>query len=251
MDIKFRLLQHEVTRCPETWGMRNECAIFYRIYYILGGEAWYSDEKHEKERFKKNHLYILPVMHPYTLWHNVKNPLYVVWFHVEMNLETAADLIEIPIRENSGLYHLLKALEIINHKPEYFAESEQIFGSVLNLLNKKYSLLKICSKRMQEICSYIEENLGKDMSVQKVADYAGMERSYFSKLFKKTFRMSPRQYIYAKKMNCAAELIIQGKRIKEVCRRVGYTDEKAFSRAFKQYMEMSPGEYGKRHIEQP
>lgn len=99
---------------------------------------------------------------------------------------------------------------------------------------------------MQEICSYIEENLGGDLSVQRVADYAGMERSYFSKLFKKTFRMSPRQYIYAKRMNCAAELIIQGKRIKEACRRVGYTDEKAFSRAFKQYMEMSPGEYGKK-----
>lgn len=62
MDIKFRLLQHEVTRCPETWGMRNECAIFYRIYYILGGEAWYSDGKHEKERFKKDHLYMLPVI---------------------------------------------------------------------------------------------------------------------------------------------------------------------------------------------
>lgn len=251
MGIKFRLLQHEVTKCPKSWGMQNECAIFYRIYYILGGEAWYSDKEHDRERFKKNHLYILPVMHPYTLRHNEEDPLYVVWFHAEMNLETAADLIEIPIAEGSALYHLLKALEIVNQKPEYFEEAEQIFGGMLNLLNKQYALFTTCSKRMQKVCDYIEENLGGELSVRGVADYAGMERSYFSKFFKRTFRMSPQQYIYAKRMNCAAGLIMEGKRIKEVCRSVGYADEKAFSRAFKQYMEMSPGEYGKRHIQQP
>ena len=249
--FKFHLLQNDVTLCPHTWGMRDECALFYRIYYILGGEAYYADASYEKERLKKGSLYIFPVMHSYTMWHNTEDPLYVVWFHAELHVETAPELLEIPVAPDSAMHHLLKTLEAVNGKPEYFPEAEELFRVLLMLIDKEVPFWEIKSRKMQKVQDFIDEHLEEELTVQRLADYAGMERSYFSKSFKKYISLSPQQYVFAKKMNYAARLLIRGHSVKDVCRQIGYADEKAFSRAFKKYMEMPPGEYRKRHIEQP
>ena len=40
MDVKFHMIQNGYTICPDTWGMKDECALFYRIYYVKGGTAF-------------------------------------------------------------------------------------------------------------------------------------------------------------------------------------------------------------------
>lgn len=251
-ELKFHLLQNDYTICPDTWGMQEECALFYRMYYILGGEAYYSDKNHGKVRLEKGNFYIFPVMHPYSMWQNKEDPLQVLWFHVEMNLETVPELVKLSIAQDSEMEDLLKALRRLNEKQDLFYEEiEQIFRGFLMLVDRLLPFHKIHSRRMQKISDYIDKHVEEELSIQFLADYAGMERSYFSKQFKNCFSISPQRYVFAKKMNEAARSLIQGLSVKETGAKVGYSDVKAFSRAFKKYMEISPGEYQKRHIEQP
>lgn len=249
--LKFHLQQNDFTVCPETWGMKDECALFYRMYYIIGGEAYYSDKNHRSVLLEHGNFYIFPVMHPYSMWQNIYDPLQVLWFHVEMNLETVPELLKLKVLPDTELDYLLKALLIMNKQPNMFQEIEQVFKGFLMLVDREIPFHKIYSRRMKKIVSYIDEHIQEDISVQTLAKFAGIERSYFSKQFKKYFSMSPQRYVFAKKMNEAAINLIQGKSVKETCEHVGYSDTKAFSRAFKKYMEITPAEYKKRHIEQP
>lgn len=253
MDLNFHLQQNDFTVCPATWGMKEECALFYRMYYIIGGEAYYSDKAHGVVRLEKEYFYIFPVMYPYSMWQNVQDPLQVLWFHVEMNLETVPELLKLKIVSGTELDYLLKALLLLNknRQSNMFHEIEQIFKGLLMLIDREIPFHKIHSNRMKKIVSYIENHIEEEISVQMLADYAGMERSYFSKQFKKYFSMSPQRYIFAKRMNEAALALIRGASVRDTCEHVGYSDTKSFSRAFKKYMEMSPAEYKKRHIEQP
>lgn len=63
--------------------------------------------------------------------------------------------------------------------------------------------------------------------------------------------MPPMQYLTAMKMSVAARCLLKGASVRQAAEAVGYADEKAFSRAFKAYMETSPGKYKKSHIMQP
>ncbi len=100
---------------------------------------------------------------------------------------------------------------------------------------------------MRRVLKYMEAHIGEPVRVQELADFSGMERSYFSRKFKEVFRMPPLQYLMAMKMSVAARCLLQGGSVGQAAEAVGYADEKALSRAFKAYMEMPPGKYKKSH----
>ena len=52
-------------------------------------------------------------------------------------------------------------------------------------------------------------------------------------------------------MSVGAQALLGGRTVSEAAALCGYSDSKTFSRAFKKYMEVTPGEYKKCHIEQP
>ena len=61
--------------------------------------------------------------------------------------------------------------------------------------------------------------------------------------------MPPLQYLMAMKMSVAARCLLQGGSVGQAAEAVGYADEKAFSRAFRDYMEISPGNYRRKYKE--
>lgn len=250
MKYKFDMIQNGHTVCSSTWGMKNESAIFHRIYYVYGGEG-YCKCGGEVVQLKEGHLYLFPVMQTYTLYHNIDNPLDVLWFHVDMEAKFWIELSNIEVEKNSILKHILDAMEVIIDNPEYFSELLDLFGIFLCFVGEKLPVSQYNSQKMQKVLDYIEQNIGGDISVEKLSESVCMDRSYFSRKFKSLFHMSPTQYILAKKMNAAALELISGASIYQSARVAGYEDEKAFSRAFKKYMEVSPGKYRKSHIVQP
>lgn len=250
MRYEFELLRNGYTICGSEWGQENETAIFNRMYYVYGGEAYF-EQNGKSIRLKKGHLYVFPLLYPYSLKHNKENPLDVLWFHINIKSSFYNDLMEITIKKNSILYHLLESIKQVTDNPEFFEELLQLFDVFLSMLNKDYPFNQFTSHRMQTIVEYVEKNVGKELNVNVLANYVGMDRSYFSRKFRKNFNMSPNQYIMAKKMNVAALELIEGASVYQAGVAAGYTDEKAFSRAFKKYMEVPPAKYRNSHIEQP
>lgn len=48
---------------------------------------------------------------------------------------------------------------------------------------------------MKEAISFIDANFQRDISIEEIADASGLNRSYFSRLFKETFGQSPQQFL--------------------------------------------------------
>lgn len=243
-------MQNDYTICPEFWGMTNESALFYRMYYVFGGEAYYQAGK-ETIRLENKHFYIFPVMSPYSLWQNKEDPLEVLWFHIEMKVDIFPGLVNLNIKENTPLAAVLECLHLLSKDIENQEMIAEIFDVLLTLLNRELTLHEVKNRSMKRIAAWVDEHIGEAIKVEELADIAGMERSYFSRLFKEIYKMSPQKYVLAKKMSVAARLLAQNAKISEVCHSAGYLNEKAFTRAFKKYMEISPSEYKKSHSVQP
>lgn len=250
LHFDFKILQNDYTVCPPGWGMTGECATFYRMYYICGGKAWFSQGDQEIQ-FQKGWLYVLPVMQPYSLRHDVDDPLEVLWFHVELDLSMGMDFTAVEILEDEELYHLLHSIRILQKNPECFQDVTRLFDIFLKRLDERLSIYRTEAGRMRRVLDYIEEHITEDPQVYELAACAGLERSYFTRYFKEIFHMCPRQFIYTRKMSVGAQALLQGCTVKQAAERCGYSDEKAFTRAFKRYMEVTPGQYKKCHIEQP
>ena len=91
---------------------------------------------------------------------------------------------------------------------------------------------------------YITNHYNERLKINELADYIGVNRSYLASNFKKTFGCSPQEFLVNLRMEKAKVLLKkQDLSISEVANVVGYTDQLAFSKAFKKHFGSSPSTY--------
>lgn len=91
---------------------------------------------------------------------------------------------------------------------------------------------------------FIKNNLHKNISVQSVADYIGIDRSYLCRLFNEVKSISPKQYIDTLKMHRAGQYLkINSISVTEIAFSLGYCDCHAFHKAFKKHYGCSPSSW--------
>lgn len=101
---------------------------------------------------------------------------------------------------------------------------------------------------LKEALTYIERNFQRNVSIEEIADASGLNRSYFSRLFKETFGQSPQQFLIQYRLTKAADLLKNTQiSVAEVGRSVGYDNQLHFSRAFKSVFGVPPSEYRNLH----
>lgn len=90
----------------------------------------------------------------------------------------------------------------------------------------------------------IKKQYMKDVTVQSIADALGLDRSYFSNLFKKETGKSPGRYLTEYRMERALELLRRERySVSVVAASVGYGDLFSFSRCFKRCYGVPPSRY--------
>lgn len=91
---------------------------------------------------------------------------------------------------------------------------------------------------------YIEVNIAVRITVEELADFVGISQPYLFRLFKERYGLSPKQYIDARKMETAKELLRRTDlTVTEVAASVGIRDVLHFSRFFSGREGISPSEY--------
>jgi AraC-like DNA-binding protein len=103
-------------------------------------------------------------------------------------------------------------------------------------------------KRFQivQIQKYIQKNIQKRFSSAELAKELKMNTDYFSRQFKKSFKLSPREYIKQERIRRAASLLIEtNMNISELANFLGYEDIYQFSQQFKKVFNKSPNNYRK------
>lgn len=94
--------------------------------------------------------------------------------------------------------------------------------------------------------TYIQTNYSRKITVQEIADYLGLNRSYFGVIFKELMKMSPQDFIIYFRMDKAKKLLSDmSMNIGDVSRSVGYEDPLTFSKLFKKNVGVSPNAYRK------
>ena len=93
---------------------------------------------------------------------------------------------------------------------------------------------------------YISHHYQEKVKINELADYIGVNRSYLTSSFKKAVGCSPQEYLVNLRMEKAKNLLKNTDMpINAVAAAVGYQDQLAFSKIFKQNFTVSPKEYRK------
>lgn len=101
---------------------------------------------------------------------------------------------------------------------------------------------------IHEALRYIESNYMTNLSIEEIARHCGLDRTYFSKLFKKSVGSSPQQFLINYRMAKAAEMLkLTDQPVKDIGTMVGYPNQLHFSRAFKSVYGVSPLQWRKMH----
>jgi AraC-like DNA-binding protein len=99
---------------------------------------------------------------------------------------------------------------------------------------------------INEALRYIEMNYSLGLTVEEVARHLGLNRSYFTALFKKEYGMTLQEYIINFRIKKAQDFLTNPElSIDDIGRSVGYCDIYTFSKAFKKVTNMSPRDYRK------
>jgi two-component system, response regulator YesN len=105
-----------------------------------------------------------------------------------------------------------------------------------------------CEQRDVITCikKYIEENYGKNLSLDALGEIVHLHPAYLSKIFKETTDENLSNYITEVRLQKAAQLLEQTElRIHEIMEQVGYQKSQYFSKLFKGRYLVTPKEYRK------
>ena len=99
--------------------------------------------------------------------------------------------------------------------------------------------------KIAAVLSYINENLGREMSVDELAEQAYLSRYHFMRLFKAQTGSTVHAYVRQKRLLYAARLIREGESAARAAAESGFSDYSAFHRAFRECFGISPGQLKK------
>ncbi|MBK1790021.1 AraC family transcriptional regulator [Persicirhabdus sediminis] len=94
-----------------------------------------------------------------------------------------------------------------------------------------------------QVIKLLSSSSNQTMSVEKMAQHAGMSRAVFHRKFKQATTLSPIQFVKSMRLNKAAMMIAEGISVSEAALNVGYESPSQFSREFKRAHGQSPKQW--------
>ncbi|GAK14090.1 helix-turn-helix domain-containing protein [Geomicrobium sp. JCM 19039] len=169
--------------------------------------------------------------------------------HNASMLKVPLEKISLTFQKNEQFVHKIQQLialahmkEVHGYRPTYtFYEILYIIYGEINDGNDD-----TLSKRLDGVKQYIDQYFSTSLTRTQLAQKAGLNRDYFSRVFKERYAQSPISYLNHVRLTHAKRLLVQNRAtIREVALKVGYNDEFYFSRQFKQLTGYSPNHYMK------
>lgn len=103
-------------------------------------------------------------------------------------------------------------------------------------------------ERIENVLSFINSNLDKDLSIDMLAQAFYLNKYYLMHLFKKETGYTLYSYILKKRLLKSSDLIKSGMQSGEACSLCGFDDYSNFVRAFKKEFQLPPKQYFKQNI---
>lgn len=140
------------------------------------------------------------------------------------------------------------AIQFLREKSDYCSKMQ--YEQMLYFIIEKYqqnidagSQQDIYSK-LSDIKKYIELHYYEDIKITMFAEKYFLSREYLMKLFKQQYGFGIHEYVQSVRMEKAKELLQNASlKVQDISDMLGFKDKNYFSKAFRNYYEMTPSEY--------
>lgn len=95
---------------------------------------------------------------------------------------------------------------------------------------------------VKSILAIVDQEIDRDITLHMVADRMYVNSSYLSRLFKQETGVSFSSYVLERKMEKAKSILQEGGKVYDAARLVGYRDVSYFTKVFRKYWGVTPGE---------
>jgi AraC-like DNA-binding protein len=253
-DLKIIDKAIGIYNCPPDWHVNETGGLYHRIYYGYEGKAYFEDDSN-CFNLMLGTLYIFPINKAYKITHDPKNPYKCLYFHININPIILNPVIGYKIETNQTAVQLIKAFECEigegNGLQDESGLLHHLLYSLLILVNQEVEFLYLNDSNLFKVMDYIHNNFMENITNETLSRLSGYDKSYFIRLFKKTFGITPQKYISNYRFNKAEIFLMENIPVSEVSQRVGFNDAKAFSRAFKKSKNIAPSQFKESHFLQP
>src|SRR5262245_6899925 len=99
--------------------------------------------------------------------------------------------------------------------------------------------------KLRAVVEYIEEHLDAGPTLEQMAAIARLSPNYFAWLFNRATGLPPHQYVIARRVERAKQLLLTGSdfSMAEVAASAGFSDQSQFSHHFKRLIGVTPGQF--------
>lgn len=230
----------------------------YLLHYVLSGEGIFEVGGTRYPLRKGQGFLIVPDVITY-YQADTANPWTYCWFG--FNGTSAEPLLkQAGLTKASPIFHydrddrILQYLQRMNESRGFDKARETKLTGLLYLLlsllvefgpetapDPKETRAEIYVEQVQD---FIEMNYPQEITIEDIARFIGLNRSYLGSLFKQQMHLSIQEYLIRYRMNKACEMMGNAElSISDISRSVGYSDPLLFSKIFKKVKGSSPKFY--------
>ncbi len=121
--------------------------------------------------------------------------------------------------------------------------TKTFFEAQLEQLVEEYYLPEYQYVQVRQSKAFMEKFMSEKIELDRIASTAFMSRFHYTRVFKRVYGLSPRQYLRELRIARAKELLKQGRSTADVCIEVGYDSLPTFCNAFKKATGYTPVEF--------
>ena len=123
---------------------------------------------------------------------------------------------------------------------DLIGELQLDYATRMNNLKKTNTISIYVSKAID----YIYDHLHEPLTMEMLANYVGLNPSYFSKLFSKETGTTVKEYIAKSKINTAKNILVNSDfALSDIALSLGFSSQSAFTSVFKKYTGTTPLKY--------
>lgn len=168
---------------------------------------------------------------------------------MEMYLQLALQIVQL-IRNGQGEEETVSASRLMRaDQHESPAAAALALKDAVNAIRagRRETSSTSIRETVEKVSGYIKEHLREDISLTRLAEYAGVNTSYLSRIFRKATGETLIHYVSAVKMDHAYTLLRDRKaRIQQISQELGFLTPAYFSYFFKKNAGCTPSEYRER-----
>ena len=239
--------------CTDQYLVQRNNYNSFLLIYIKKGEG-FLEVNHKRYGFHKEDVVLVDCYKPHI--YGTTKDSEILWFHFDGS--TSREYVNM-INNNVGpvcsVRNLISFEKDLNRILLMISSESTVNDALCSYyIVKILTDLLLCSTKLlkeenthsitEDIISYINNNPSCKLSLEELADRAGLSPFYFTRLFKKETGYTPHEYIILSRINIAKFYLKSTTySIKEICFNSGFSSESSFCSTFRRVCGMTPSEY--------